>query len=92
MMVEYSLAGYTNPIGGGNWERQITQSLPTNELNGILPRLKRFEAELRGENDDNRKDISRRRWVLSCEFDNYQIINCCAVPDPAHLQLHTARG
>ena len=51
MMVEYSLAGYTNPIGVANWERQITQSLPI-ELNGILPSIEEIEAELRGENDE----------------------------------------
>jgi len=51
MMVEYSLAGYINPIGVANWERQITQSLPK-ELNGILPSIEEIEAELRGENDE----------------------------------------
>ena len=51
MMVEYSLAGYTNPIGVANWERQITQSLPK-ELDGILPSIEEIEAELRGDNDE----------------------------------------
>lgn len=51
MLVEYSLAGYTNPIGVANWERQITQSLPK-ELDGILPSIEEIEAELRGENDE----------------------------------------
>jgi predicted nuclease of restriction endonuclease-like (RecB) superfamily len=50
MMVEYSLFGYTNPIGVANWERQITQSLPK-ELDGILPSIEEIEAELRGDDD-----------------------------------------
>jgi predicted nuclease of restriction endonuclease-like (RecB) superfamily len=51
MMVEYSLFGYTNPIGVANWERQITQSLPK-ELDGILPSIEEIEAELRGDDDE----------------------------------------
>jgi len=51
MMVEYSLYGYTNPIGVANWERQITQSLPK-ELDGILPSIEEIEAELRGDDDE----------------------------------------
>lgn len=51
MLVEYSLSGYTNPIGVASWERQITQSLPK-ELDGILPSIEEIEAELRDENDE----------------------------------------
>jgi predicted nuclease of restriction endonuclease-like (RecB) superfamily len=50
MLVEYSLSGYTNPIGVANWERQITKSLPK-ELAGILPSIEQIEAEL-SESDD----------------------------------------
>jgi predicted nuclease of restriction endonuclease-like (RecB) superfamily len=47
MVVEYSLAGYSNPIGVANWERKITDSLPK-ELQGSLPTIEEIEAELAG--------------------------------------------
>jgi len=43
MMVEYSLAGYNNPIGVANWERDITQILPK-EFQGILPTIDEIES------------------------------------------------
>ena len=48
MVVEYSLAGYSKPIGVAQWERQITQSLP-NELKSSLPTVEEIEAELKGD-------------------------------------------
>jgi predicted nuclease of restriction endonuclease-like (RecB) superfamily len=45
LVVEYSLAGYNNPIGVANWERQITQSLPDN-LKANLPTVEEIEKEL----------------------------------------------
>ncbi len=45
MVVEYSLAGYTNPIGVANWERDIMQSLPEN-LKDSLPSIEEIEKEL----------------------------------------------
>ena len=45
MVVEYSLAGYTKPIGVADWERQITRSLPE-ELKSSLPTIEEIEAEL----------------------------------------------
>jgi len=50
-VVEYSLAGYTKPIGVAQWERQMTQSLPDN-LKPSLPSIEEIEAELVGANDD----------------------------------------
>jgi predicted nuclease of restriction endonuclease-like (RecB) superfamily len=51
MVVEYSLAGYTKPIGVADWERQITNSLPE-ELKSSLPTIEEIEAELNQEVDD----------------------------------------
>lgn len=48
MVVEYSLAGYSKPIGVAQWERQITQSLPEN-LKSSLPTIEEIEAELGGD-------------------------------------------
>lgn len=48
MVVEYSLAGYSKPIGVAEWERQITQSLPEN-LKSSLPTVEEIEAELGGD-------------------------------------------
>ncbi len=48
-VVEYSLAGYTNPIGVANWEKEIYQSLPEN-LKSSLPSIEEIESEL--ENTD----------------------------------------
>jgi predicted nuclease of restriction endonuclease-like (RecB) superfamily len=45
MVVEYALAGYTNPIGVANWERGIRQSLPEN-LKSSLPSIEDIEREL----------------------------------------------
>jgi predicted nuclease of restriction endonuclease-like (RecB) superfamily len=50
MVVEYSLAGYTNPIGIANWEKDITASLPEN-LKDSLPSIEEIENELT--NDDH---------------------------------------
>jgi predicted nuclease of restriction endonuclease-like (RecB) superfamily len=47
MVVEYSLSGYTKPIGVADWERQITRSLPE-ELKSSLPTIEEIEAELAG--------------------------------------------
>lgn len=44
-VVEYSLAGYQNPIGVAEWENQITQSLPE-ELQSSLPSIEEIEKEL----------------------------------------------
>jgi predicted nuclease of restriction endonuclease-like (RecB) superfamily len=45
MVVEYSLAGYTNPIGIANWQHHIQQSLPDN-LKSSLPTIEEIEQEL----------------------------------------------
>lgn len=44
-VVEYSLAGYQNPIGVAEWKNQITQSLPE-ELQSSLPSIEEIEKEL----------------------------------------------
>jgi predicted nuclease of restriction endonuclease-like (RecB) superfamily len=46
-IVEYSLAGYSKPIGVAQWQREITQSLPE-ELKSSLPTIEEIEAELAG--------------------------------------------
>jgi len=46
LIVEYSLAGYTNPIGVSNWERDIMKSLPDNFKNS-LPTIEEIENELK---------------------------------------------
>lgn len=48
LVVEYSLEGFTNPIGVANWESKITQSLPT-EFEGVLPTIQEIEQELRND-------------------------------------------
>ena len=50
-VVEYSLAGYTKPIGVAQWERGITQPLP-DDLKSSLPSVEEIEAELAGDSDD----------------------------------------
>ncbi len=50
-VVEYSLAGYTKPIGVAQWERQITQALP-DDLKSSLPSVEEIEAELAGGADE----------------------------------------
>ena len=44
-VVEYSLAGYNNPIGVADWENQIVKSLPE-DLNSSLPTIEEIEKEL----------------------------------------------
>ena len=48
-IVEYSLAGYTNPIGVANWERRIFEDLPEG-LKASLPSVEEIEKEFQGEN------------------------------------------
>jgi hypothetical protein len=44
-VVEYSLAGYQNPIGVAEWENQMVQTLPK-ELRSSLPSIEEIEKEL----------------------------------------------
>ncbi len=44
-VVEYSLAGYQNPIGVAEWKNQIAHSLPE-ELRSSLPTIEEIEREL----------------------------------------------
>lgn len=45
-VVEYSLAGYQNPIGVAEWQNQITRSLPK-EFQSSLPSIEEIENELK---------------------------------------------
>ncbi|MBL7794040.1 MAG: DUF1016 domain-containing protein [Saprospiraceae bacterium] len=47
-IVEYSLAGYTNPIGVANWERRIFEDLPEG-LKANLPSVEEIEKEFQDE-------------------------------------------
>jgi predicted nuclease of restriction endonuclease-like (RecB) superfamily len=47
-IVEYSLAGYTNPMGIANWAHEFTKSLPEN-LKTSLPSIEEIEKELEDE-------------------------------------------
>ena len=49
-LVEYSLAGFTKPIGVAQWERRLTQSLPE-DLKTSLPSVEEIEAELDAHGD-----------------------------------------
>lgn len=44
-VVEYSLAGYQNPIGVADWQHQMTASLP-DDLQSSLPTVEEIEKEL----------------------------------------------
>lgn len=44
-VVEYSLAGYQNPIGVAEWKNQMVKSLPE-ELKSSLPSIEEIEKEL----------------------------------------------
>ena len=48
-LAKYALAGYTNPIGVAEWEKQIVDSLPE-ELKPNLPTIEELETELDKEN------------------------------------------
>lgn len=45
-VVEYSLAGYQNPIGVAEWKNQIAKALPE-ELRSSLPSIEEIEKELK---------------------------------------------
>lgn len=45
-VVEYSLAGYQNPIGVADWQNQIAQALP-DDLKSSLPSVEEIEKELK---------------------------------------------
>ena len=57
-VVEYSLAGYTKPIGVAQWERQMTQSLPDN-LKPSLPSIEEIERNWRG-----RTMMNNGKWIV----------------------------
>ena len=44
-VVEYSLAGYQNPIGVAEWKNQMVKALPE-ELKSNLPSIEEIEKEL----------------------------------------------
>ncbi len=44
-VVEYSLAGYNNPIGVADWENQLVKNLP-DDLKSSLPTIEEIEKEL----------------------------------------------
>lgn len=44
-VVEYSLAGYKNPIGVAEWRNQMVKVLPE-ELKSSLPSIEEIEKEL----------------------------------------------
>lgn len=44
-VVEYSLAGYQNPIGEAEWKNQMVKALPE-ELKSSLPSIEEIEKEL----------------------------------------------
>ena len=43
--MEYSLTGYTNPIGVADWQNEITASVPDN-LKSSLPTIEEIEREI----------------------------------------------
>ncbi len=43
--MEYSLAGYQNPIGVAEWKNQMVNALPE-ELKNSLPLIEEIEKEL----------------------------------------------
>jgi len=45
-VVEYSLAGYQNPIGVADWQEELTQQLP-DDLQSSLPTVEEIERELK---------------------------------------------
>lgn len=51
LVVEYSLAGFGNPIGVANWERDMQKSLP-DDLKASLPSIEEIEKELSSDNND----------------------------------------
>lgn len=44
-VVEYSLAGYTNPIGVADWQNQLTEAVP-DDLKSSLPSVEEIEREI----------------------------------------------
>ena len=51
VLAKYALAGYTNPIGVAEWERQITKAIPKN-LKSSLPTIEEIEAEFSAEENE----------------------------------------
>lgn len=51
-VVEYSLSGYTNPIGVADWQQQLTTELP-DDLKSSLPTIEEIERELADANFAN---------------------------------------
>ena len=44
-VVEYSLAGYTNPIGVADWQNKLAESIP-DEIKSNLPTIEEIEREI----------------------------------------------
>jgi len=57
-IVEYSLAGYTNPIGVADWQNQLTAEIP-DEIKSSLPTIEEIEKEMGFV--DNQLDNSKPR-------------------------------
>ena len=63
-IVEYSLAGYQNPIGVAEWKNQIARSLPE-ELKSSLPTIEEIERAL---------DAQKSRMKAFCDYNDYEIV------------------
>lgn len=44
-VVEYSLAGYKNPIGVADWKQQLTKEIPE-DMKSSLPSIEEIEREI----------------------------------------------
>ena len=53
-VVEYSLAGFDNPIGVADWQERLTKELPE-ELKSSLPTIEEIERELDANDSDGRE-------------------------------------
>lgn len=60
-VVEYSLAGYQNPIGVAEWKNQMVNALPE-ELKSSLPSIEEIEKELE-QHKLNDREVKNEHYV-----------------------------
>jgi predicted nuclease of restriction endonuclease-like (RecB) superfamily len=63
-VAKYALAGYANPIGIAEWERQIMESLPE-ELKPSLPSVAELEAELSADRESGHRTSSSTKKAVA---------------------------
>lgn len=70
-VVEYSLEGYTNPIGVADWKNQLSEAIP-DDLKSSLPTIEEIEREMEFAESQLENQIDDAGDVIECRHQPFQ--------------------